>query len=69
MQNSIEEGFANLATDSDYSYLVKRVNANHFPGLAVTSCYDRIFCTAPELVIHAAKLSGRKLSTLFFAVC
>jgi hypothetical protein len=36
LQNERKEGFANLATDSDYSYLADHVNANPSVMFAVT---------------------------------
>jgi hypothetical protein len=51
LQNVRKEGFANLATDSDYSYLADHVNANRTSMIAVTCCYDRIFSTAPQPAI------------------
>ena len=53
----MKERFANLATDSDYSYLADHVNANPSAVFAVTYCYDRVFSIAPEFIIQASNLS------------
>jgi hypothetical protein len=58
LQSSGKEGFANLATDSDYSYLTDHVNANRSAAFALTCCSDRIFSTTPKIIIQKSKLAS-----------
>jgi hypothetical protein len=57
-----KEGFANLATDSDYSYLADHVNANPLAPVALTCCSETVFSTAPEFIIQTLNLSPKNLS-------
>jgi hypothetical protein len=45
-----KDGFADLTTDSDYNYLMSYVNANPFPGAALTCWYEKIFPTSPDFI-------------------
>jgi hypothetical protein len=49
MAGAEQDGFANLATDSDYNHLVKHVNANRFHQLRYKLLLRRDFLHVPRI--------------------